>query len=514
MAKKEALLRNDYEEIPGPSVVQQLAAASGGGGPLTGHAHAGIAGDGGTLVAYARLAVAATITAIWTFLSGKLRVGGGTAADQDLVVVHKDNDSDKLSWDESEDSFAVTKGLDVNGDLDATGDVTGGNVTSGADPGHTHSTVADHDHTGDAGDGDQITVAAMDSTGADADDVPVADGFGGVAWGPVVAGAIGDHAHAGIAGDGGTFDAANLTAGASTDGQVLTSDGATGAAWESLPALANHDHSGDAGDGGSFDAGNLGSGGASDGDVLTADGAGGAAWETPAAGGFTPDFTLWMPDAPPVSPSAYDDEFGDSSLSGIWTEFDPDGHLTVAEVEAGLRLSMASHAGDNVNGVYQALPAGDFTLWTRMAMQLKTANYLQGGICLWENATDTSKKLAYLSGGYVNSLATYLQVMNNYGSWSSTPFILYDSGAGAAHWYLRLRRSGTTYYYDWSRDGLSWAQAYSGTLAFTPSHMGLVLDNNNSGVDAAAVFSFYRYVGSNVGLAGIVSGDRVGMKRA
>ncbi len=43
---------------------------------------------------------------------------------------------------------------------------------------------------------------------------------------------IANHDHSGDAGDGGTFDAANLTSGAATDGQVLTADGAGGAAWE------------------------------------------------------------------------------------------------------------------------------------------------------------------------------------------------------------------------------------------------------------------------------------------
>lgn len=46
-----------------------------------------------------------------------------------------------------------------------------------------------------------------------------------------------DHDHSGDAGDGGTFDAANLTSGAATDGQVLTADGAAGAAWETPPYL-------------------------------------------------------------------------------------------------------------------------------------------------------------------------------------------------------------------------------------------------------------------------------------
>jgi len=43
---------------------------------------------------------------------------------------------------------------------------------------------------------------------------------------------LADHDHSGDAGDGGTFDAANLTSGAATDGQVLTADGLGGAAWE------------------------------------------------------------------------------------------------------------------------------------------------------------------------------------------------------------------------------------------------------------------------------------------
>ena len=61
-----------------------------------------------------------------------------------------------------------------------------------------------------------------------------------------------DHDHSGDTGDGGTFDGTNVTSGAAGDGTVLTADGASGAAWEALPALANHDHTGDAGDGGAL----------------------------------------------------------------------------------------------------------------------------------------------------------------------------------------------------------------------------------------------------------------------
>ncbi|NLF03312.1 MAG: hypothetical protein GX601_20300, partial [Anaerolineales bacterium] len=51
-------------------------------------------------------------------------------------------------------------------------------------------------------------------------------------WVPADVTTLADHDHSGDAGDGGTFDAANLTSGAATDGQVLTADGAGNAAWE------------------------------------------------------------------------------------------------------------------------------------------------------------------------------------------------------------------------------------------------------------------------------------------
>lgn len=46
---------------------------------------------------------------------------------------------------------------------------------------------------------------------------------------------IADHDHSGDPGDGGAFDAANLTSGTAADGYVLTADGDGGAAWE-VPA--------------------------------------------------------------------------------------------------------------------------------------------------------------------------------------------------------------------------------------------------------------------------------------
>jgi hypothetical protein len=90
----------------------------------------------------------------------------------------------------------------------------GDHVHDAADVTYTPAVLTDWDGDADPGDVDN----ALDQLAERVDDVET--------------GAIADHDHSGDAGDGNTFDAANLTSAAATDGQVLTADGAGGAAWE------------------------------------------------------------------------------------------------------------------------------------------------------------------------------------------------------------------------------------------------------------------------------------------
>jgi hypothetical protein len=130
------------------------------------------------------------------------------------------------------------------------------------DPGGIHWTaagiaglpLANHDHSGHAGDGGQLD---WDNIWSDAVHSHSAAGEGGTLdWDNVWSDAVHDHSSAA---EGGTLD------------------------WDSIWSDAVHDHSA-AAEGGTFDAANLTSGASADGDVLTSDGAGGAAWE-PATGG-------------------------------------------------------------------------------------------------------------------------------------------------------------------------------------------------------------------------------------
>lgn len=83
----------------------------------------------------------------------------------------------------------------------------------------------------DKQDADKLQGRTLDNT-APTDGQVVAWDDANSKWKPTSLPALADHDHSGDAGDGGTFDAANLTSGAATDGQVLTADGSGGAAWE------------------------------------------------------------------------------------------------------------------------------------------------------------------------------------------------------------------------------------------------------------------------------------------
>src|SRR5574343_649706 len=88
---------------------------------------------------------------------------------------------------------------------------------------------------------------------------------------------------------------------------------------------------------------------------------------------------IWLPDYPPASPSAYDDEFSDASLSG-WTEIDPDSILTVSEGDSGVTLTTTGATWGYAN-IYKACPAsGDFAIWTKVSVHQATAQYFHGGL--------------------------------------------------------------------------------------------------------------------------------------
>lgn len=155
-------------------------------------------------------------------------VGGGGA-----ILINHDHSGDAGDGG-TFDAANLTSGASGDGDV-LTSDGLGGAAWEAVAAGDV-ATDAIWDAKGDLAAGTGANTASKLAVGTDGKYLKADSGQAtGLIWD-----VLANHDHSGDAGDGGTFDAANLTAGASTDGQVLTSDGAGGAAWED-PAAASGD---------------------------------------------------------------------------------------------------------------------------------------------------------------------------------------------------------------------------------------------------------------------------------
>lgn len=224
--------------------------------------------------------------------------------------------------------------------------------------------------------------------------------------------------------------------------------------------------------------------------------------------------SVWWPDAPPAVAGSRDDEFDGESggVPNLWTEVDHGAHQTVSEDALGLVLSQATHVGESVSGIYKAIPAGDFSVWSRISLStLMEGSAAQGGLGLWENATSSTGDVVTYSITPTSDIRVETRAAYNVIATATDTEDL--GGDMPSHVYLRIRRSGTTYSFDFSSNGVGWLRTYTGALAFTPTHFGPVMQNVNTGVTVTARFSFFRYADSDVGPTGLMQGDRIRFTR-
>jgi hypothetical protein len=230
------------------------------------------------------------------------------------------------------------------------------------------------------------------------------------------------------------------------------------------------------------------------------------------AGGGEPDFTLWMPDAAPNSPGAYDDEFDDSSYdSGLWTAYDEGADLNVTEDERGLILN--SDGGQTIAGIYQDVPAG--AGWSIIAKVASTGSQTYTvitGLLLLEDVDnlDTSNLAIWgqTIGGQRYGWAYY--TANDY-TQSGQAEANSDKDNPVSTFYFRIRAVGTDWYLDWSIDGLGWFQKATVSRPWTPTGFGIGkrLDDNIH----PSIVSYFRYT-TDTDYDDIMHGDRVDMWRA
>lgn len=201
--------------------------------------------------------------------------------------------------------------------------------------------------------------------------------------------------------------------------------------------------------------------------------------------------TGYFADMPPSSPHANDDEFSDASVGGAWTEWDVGSKVTVTEGTYGLKLAHVSSSGaNNYGGIYRAIPAGDFTVITKMSHSLTTSGAVAGVFVAADLGAAPSTADFHVLVHGLSSLETNMGVhlYNDYTSFNST----INTGAyGPTHAYLRIRRVSTLFSMDYSTDGVGWYRAGTFTPGYTAAHIGLTI-NNSTTVASSATFRFWR----------------------
>jgi len=221
---------------------------------------------------------------------------------------------------------------------------------------------------------------------------------------------------------------------------------------------------------------------------------------------------VWMPDAPSLYPNALDDEFDDNSFNTTkWREFDVPNLLEIAEYNYGLRLALNGATGDKLAGIYQTKPVGNFTMWTKVSLAARNVNYARAGLALYEdvvnNPTTSNIELfgVEFSATAINFLvqqySDYQTVLNTQVAWGAKSI--------SNHLYLRFRVSDSTWFADWSSDGVGWCNGWQGAALFTPSQIGLCVEQYALATTTYAFFPFFRVTNTGGSYATVESGRLV-----
>lgn len=256
-----------------------------------------------------------------------------------------------------------------------------------------------------------------------------------------------------------------------------------------------------------------------------------------AGGGFTADFSLFMPDAPPLSPpsgATFNDEFdGGASLDGRWTWWDPNGDLAASGINAGMQmLEYTLTGGSEWAGAFQSVTAisgVQYSFVTKLSFVGKATaatDEYWSGMAVFEDATSNpATSNLYVAGIYTDTdpagnLRTRIGIFefNDYSDATPTlagyDDVLSDAGLGhVAGLYLRVAWNGTDELrFAYSLDGVSFRQLAEFSASFVPKEVGFAARNVAGGNLTTRAQFFRHWPTSNRDL--VLSGAMVDFQRS
>lgn len=206
----------------------------------------------------------------------------------------------------------------------------------------------------------------------------------------------------------------------------------------------------------------------------------------------TPTFNIWVPSAKPATLSAQSDYFDrdNSQPDPKWIKFDPGGALTSVTVDTTRRMLKITATGDGsirFAGMVQPLVDVEEVYFTSVGQDAKlTASGSSCDLVLLEGLTSTSKFLAI---SRITTTTTNLIRVRHFTAYNASATA--DATQSQDAPYLSLRRNGTTFFGDFSIDGIEFQQLFTGTAAFTPAYVGLFVESGSTGEPVTGSFDFF-----------------------
>lgn len=177
----------------------------------------------------------------------------------------------------------------------------------------------------------------------------------------------------------------------------------------------------------------------------------------------------------------YGDDFDGASLNARWTRLNlTSGDETYTTTDDGWLNVVIPGSGAVDRQYHQAAPAGDFSIIMSMVLWGDNNSMMFGPMVIDSSGTGIAFTPYNDNNAYIWNLSSY--------AYSSTGASMLWGGwqhmVGEKHW-VRLRKSGTTYYGSASRDGHIWSKEVSGTWAGTVNRIGFGrMFNNGTRIEA------------------------------
>lgn len=198
----------------------------------------------------------------------------------------------------------------------------------------------------------------------------------------------------------------------------------------------------------------------------------------------------------PASPHAKDDEF-DGTSTASWSATPTAPTATDVDTTSPNALYVHSTSGNPLAGRLQAVPSGAFTITTRVldpgGFNLGASGVGEharlGGLVL-TNGTSAASSAHYVGIKITSGVPAAARIVMTLGGTFTSQTLSTPVGWSP---YFKMTWTGTQIVWSHSIGGHIWRTPEAAvTPAFTPTHMGLVMNNEGALTDASAAFEFFR----------------------